>query len=265
MKYALCIDYDGTHFKGWQRQPALRTVQGELEKALAFVANEPVKVICAGRTDAGVHAAHQIIHFETNAVRENHAWLLGANAQLPKDAAIQWVIKARDDFHARYCATARRYRYFIANMSARSALLRDRVCWFPRALDHEKMHQAGQCLLGSHDFSAFRASDCQAKTPVRQIGFLDIVRTGEMIMIDIQANAFLHHMVRNIVGVLLDIGSGREPVEKMAQVLLSCDRSKAGRTARASGLYMVDVHYPEEYDLPQTPLLNLLKQGNDEQ
>ncbi len=254
MRIALGIEYDGTGFYGWQRQREVPSVQEALEQALAKVANEPVEVFCAGRTDAGVHATGQVVHFDTSALRDAKAWVMGSNAQLPDQIAVRWAQPVATDFHARFSATARRYRYVIYNHKYRPALLRSGLSHYHQALDVELMQQAAPALLGEHDFSAFRAVQCQSKTPFRNVHHLRIARIGDYIVIDIKANAFLHHMVRNITGSLLEIGMGRRPVTWLAELLASKDRTLAAATAKAGGLYLVEVDYPEAFQIPQVAL-----------
>ncbi|MDG4563377.1 MAG: tRNA pseudouridine(38-40) synthase TruA [Candidatus Competibacter sp.] len=254
MRVALGIQYDGVGFRGWQAQPAgVRTVQASLERALAKVADHPVGLTCAGRTDAGVHAVGQVAHFDTRAIRSTRAWVRGGNAHLPPDLSLSWACEVPDDFHARFSATARRYRYLIYNHSQRSALWRGRAVWHYRPLDVARMHAAGQMLIGKHDFNAFRAAECQARHPIREILELVVWRQGDGVLLEIEANAFLHHMVRNIVGVLLAIGVGDRPIEWVAEVLESRDRTQAGVTAPAEGLYLLAVRYPQRFGLPAAP------------
>lgn len=251
MRIALGIQYDGAGFRGWQaQQPGVRTVQTCLERALAKVADHPVRVVCAGRTDAGVHAVGQVAHFDTTAVRSERSWVRGGNAHLPPDISLSWSREAPDDFHARFSAFARRYRYLIFNRPLRSALWRERAAWCYRPLEAERMHQAGQALVGKHDFSSFRAAECQARHPIREIQELAVRRCGDGVVLDIKANAFLHHMVRNIAGVLMAIGAGEHPVEWAGKVLEQRDRTRAGVTAPAEGLYLLAVYYPERFGLP---------------
>jgi tRNA pseudouridine38-40 synthase len=249
MRLACAVEYDGASFSGWQRQDHARSVQAAVEKALSFVADHAVQVSCAGRTDAGVHATWQIIHFDTYAERSPRSWLLGANANLPDDVRLLWVQPVDDDFHARFSAQARIYRYVILNRDVPSALLRQRVTWEFRRLNVELMAVGAQHLLGEHDFSSFRALACQAKNPVRTVQRLDVVRSGDLLYLDIQANAFLHHMVRNIAGVLIAVGCGERPVEWIAEVLAHRDRTRGGVTAPASGLYLVGVSYPARFSI----------------
>lgn len=251
MRIALGVEYDGHGFCGWQYQDHSPSVQEEVEKALSKVANQPIKVICAGRTDTGVHATEQVIHIDTDAERTMRAWVYGANANLPKGVAVLWATPVADDFHARFSAVRRRYRYVIFNRNVRPTFLAWRTSWDYRPLDEKRMAEAAKVLIGEHDFSSYRAQGCQAKSPVRTIYRLDVTRSEELIFIDIEANAFLHHMVRNIAGVLMAIGAGEQPVDWARQVLEYQDRTLGGVTAPPSGLYLTQVYYPESFDLPQ--------------
>lgn len=253
-KLALGIEYDGSRYYGWQRQQEVRSVQEKLERALTKVANHPVSVFCAGRTDAGVHGTGQVVHFETTAQRADGAWTLGINANLPDDIAVRWVKAVPDVFHARFSATARRYRYVIYNQRLRPAILGRGVTHFYHPLDAEKMHRAGQCLLGENDFTSFRAVQCQSRTPWRNVIHLNVTRQGPYVIVDIKANAFVHHMVRNIVGSLMEIGCGNQHEGWMAELLAAKDRTLAAATAKAEGLYLVAVDYPSHFDLPQPPM-----------
>jgi tRNA pseudouridine38-40 synthase len=252
MKFAACIEYDGTPFYGWQRLSHGPTVQENVERALSQVAAHPVSVVCAGRTDTGVHGIGQVIHFETDAVRPERGWLFGTNAHLPDSVAMRWIQPVADEFHARFSARSRRYRYIILNRAARPALLHKRVCWQQSPLDAHAMHAAAQVLIGEQDFSSFRAAGCQARHAMREIISLQVSRAGDFVYVDIVANAFLHHMVRNIVGSLLKVGAGERPVAWMADLLALRDRTQAGMTAVAAGLYFVHVDYPETFNLPTT-------------
>ncbi|MBC3766756.1 tRNA pseudouridine(38-40) synthase TruA [Neptunicella marina] len=252
MRVALGIEYDGSQYHGWQRQNEAIGVQQRLEEALSQIADEPIQVICAGRTDAGVHATGQIVHFEHTKPRVERAWTLGVNTILPDDIAVKWAVPVSDDFHARFSATARRYRYIICNQSMRGAILSQGVTHIHHPLDEKSMQLAANCLLGTHDFTAFRAVQCQAHSPVRTITNIELQRFGDYLVLDVQANAFLHHMVRNIVGSLIVIGKGEQPVEWMQQLLDGKDRTKSGATAKPNGLYLVHVTYPEEHALPHT-------------
>ncbi|MBS9423483.1 tRNA pseudouridine(38-40) synthase TruA [Photorhabdus caribbeanensis] len=250
MKIALGIEYDGSRYYGWQRQQEVKSVQGCLEEALSKVADEPISVFCAGRTDAGVHATGQVVHFETSVQRKDAAWTMGVNVHLPPDIAVRWVKNVDESFHARFSATARRYRYIIFNHRYRPAVLANGVTHFHYLLDEKRMHQAAQCLLGENDFTSFRAVQCQSKTPWRNVMHINVNRYGHYVVIDIKANAFVHHMVRNIVGSLMEIGCGNQGINWMAQLLALKDRTKAAATAKAAGLYLVAVDYPAQFDLP---------------
>lgn len=250
-RFALGIEYDGTAFMGWQRQThAGRTVQACLESAIVKVADHPIKVVCAGRTDAGVHALGQVVHFDTTAQRELRGWLLGINSNLPEDVAAGWIKPVPDEFHARYRARARQYRYTILNRTTRPALMRSQVTWIHQPLDQAAMQDAAKHLLGRHDFSAFRAVECQARSPVRCVHRIEIKRNGEMLNLDIVADGFLHHMVRNITGVLIEIGSGRQAPVWARKVLEGRDRTLGGITAPAQGLCFMAVLYPDVYEIP---------------
>jgi len=260
MRIALGIEYDGANFNGWQVQAEGqgRTVQGCVEQALAKVANHDVRLFCAGRTDTGVHATGQTAHFESDAVRKDRGWVHGANAHLPDDVVVTWAKPVSDEFHARFSAQRRRYRYVIYTRRVRPTFLARRVTWEYRALDVERMQAAANHLLGEHDFSSFRAYGCQAKSPVRTVHELAIHKSsrsrsgenGEFIMLDIEANAFLHHMVRNIVGVLAAIGADEKPVDWAREVLEYRERKLGGVTAPPHGLYLVGVEYPEAFGIP---------------
>ncbi len=250
MRLVAAIEYDGSRFHGWQAQGDVRTVQESLEAALSRVADGPVRVQCAGRTDTGVHATGQIVHFDTQARREPRNWLLGANVNLAKDMSLLWVKPVHDDFNARFSATGRAYRYIILNRESRSGLLHRRVTWMRGRLDVERMNRAARMLLGEHDFSSYRALGCQAKSPVREIRHLELRRHGDYIVMDIEANAFLHHMVRNIIGVLAAIGRGDAAVGWAAEILALRDRRQGGVTAKPDGLYLVRVDYPARFGIP---------------
>ena len=251
MRYAAGVEYDGTAFHGWQIQVGVNTVQEQLQNALSRVANHPVSVQCAGRTDAGVHAFGQIVHFDSDATRSTRNWLLGTNVNLPDDVNINWILPVVDDFHARFSAISRSYRYVIYNGCTRSSILRNRAVWQRRQLDLDRMKSAAKALVGTHDFSSFRAIGCQAKSPVRTLSRLELSRAGDMIFIELSANAFLHHMVRNIAGVLISIGCGDRPVDWAQQVLEHRDRTLGGGTAPAQGLYLTNVGYPPEFGLQE--------------
>jgi tRNA pseudouridine38-40 synthase len=249
MKIALGIEYDGSAFHGWQYQGDVRSVQETLEQALSTVADHPVSVHCAGRTDTGVHATGQVVHFETEAQRSERSWILGSNSNLPDDVSVSWAREMPDAFHARFSAIGRHYRYQIINRKYRSALWRNRAVWIHHPLDQARMQQAAQHLVGTHDFSSYRALACQAKHPVRTIHSLEVIREGEMIAISVHANAFLHHMVRNIAGVLIAIGKGEQPVSWSKEVLDLQDRTLGGVTAPPQGLSLTHVDYPQEFGL----------------
>ena len=244
MKIALGVEYLGTDFHGWQIQKSgLRTVQGVVEPALSKIANHPVRVFCSGRTDAGVHAQEQVIHFETQTTRTEGAWLFGGNANLPSDVNFKWAKEVNDDFHARFNAHARSYEYKIHHHPVRSSLKTGYYLWEPRSLNIDDMRKAAAFLVGEHDFSCFRGSMCQAKSPIKTIEYLQIDEIGDDLIIKVKANAFLHHMVRNLVGTLLKVGRGEESIEWMLSVLDSKDRKEAGPTAEPQGLYFIKAHY----------------------
>lgn len=254
-RIALGIEYDGSAYHGWQiqRETTVPTLQGALERALSFVAAESVTTYCAGRTDAGVHATSQVVHFEPGVIRSEKAWLLGTNARLPRDIAVKWVSAVDDDFHARFSATARTYRYLINNLPLRSAHAAAQLTWISDPLDAGLMHTEAQCLVGENDFSSFRGAGCQSNTPYRCVNRVGVSRQGQLVCIEISANAFLLHMVRNIVGVLVAVGRGEKPSGWTAEVLALKDRTRAGVTAPPNGLYLVGVSYPERFNLPKTP------------
>ena len=257
-KYAIGVEYDGIAYSGWQRQKHATSIQQHLEDAIGFVANHPVGLVCAGRTDAGVHAVEQVAHFESEAERDNRAWLLGSNCRMPRDIRIKWVVQIAQDFHARYSALARSYRYIIFNSNVPSALFHGKVSCEYRPLNHQSMHQAAQILLGEHDFSAFRAIGCQAKSSIRNIQEISLTRQHDLIYFDIKANAFLYHMVRNIAGSLIAVGTGEKSIEWLNEVLLSKNRNHAEVTAPAAGLYFLRAHYADKFKLPvegKKPLL----------
>jgi tRNA pseudouridine38-40 synthase len=257
-RIVLGVEYDGSGFSGWQWQPNRPSVQGELEKALSKVANHPVTVICAGRTDTGVHASEQVVHFDVHVVRELHAWLLGGNSYLPDQIRVIWIKQAVDGFHARYSAIARLYRYVILNRPVKSALLGKQTTWCYHPLDADVMNKAAQHLVGSHDFSSFRAQGCQSKSPFRIVHFIDVYRDGDKVIIEVCANAFLHHMVRNIAGVLMDIGMGKQPEDWTLVLLATKKRDLGGVTAPPYGLYLESVYYPACYGIPKHPVFHKL-------
>ncbi|MBM7060873.1 tRNA pseudouridine(38-40) synthase TruA [Pseudomonas sp. UL073] len=251
-RVALGVEYKGSRYRGWQRQASgVSSVQQVLEEALSKVAASPVSVICAGRTDAGVHASGQVVHFDTQVQRPLNAWVMGANANLPHDVSVTWAQLMPAHFHARFKAVARRYRYVIYNDLIRPAHMGQEVTWNHRPLGVQRMHDASRCLLGTHDFSAFRATQCQAKSPIKHIHHLHVIPHGKLIVLDIRATAFLHHMVRNIAGVLMTIGADEQPVGWAEAVLNGRDRREGGVTAHPYGLYLVQVEYPEEFVLPE--------------
>jgi len=249
MRIALGVEYDGSRYHGWQAQTGLFTVQQVLEKALSSVADATVNVVCAGRTDTGVHATNQVVHFDTDKIRNARSWIHGANAFLPKDVCVKWAKEVPDTFHARYSALSRSYRYVICNQAIRPALIRSNVTWQYKQLDDRLMQEAAKYLLGEQDFTSFRSIECQSNTPMRNIHALTVTRVGDMIYIDITANAFLHHMVRNIAGVLMAVGSSRKPVSWVEEVLQAKDRKMGAETAPSYGLYLVGVEYPPEFDI----------------
>jgi tRNA pseudouridine38-40 synthase len=251
MRLALGIEYDGSRFLGWQTQPEGGAAQDALESALAGIADASVDVVCAGRTDRGVHAREQVVHFDTDAERPDSAWVRGVNALLPESLAVLWARRVPADFHARYSARARIYRYVLLNRAVRPALAARHVGWVHGDLDVEQMTRAASYLLGEHDFSAFRSAECQAKTPVRTLLSLDIERRGERIDFVLRANAFLHHMVRNIVGTLVYVGKRKHAPSWAAEVLASRNRALAAPTFAADGLYLEKVDYEAHWDLPQ--------------
>jgi tRNA pseudouridine38-40 synthase len=250
---AVGLEYDGTAYAGWQRQQSARSVQQVAEAAFSRIAAEPVSLICAGRTDAGVHARWQVAHFDTNANRRLRAWLLGSNSELPPDVSVPWVRRVPMHFHARYSAEARTYQYLILNRTTRSALAVNRAACIFRPLDHERMSEAAMALVGSHDFSAFRSAECQANSPIRRMEKLTVVREGDWVVIQATANAYLHHMMRTIAGMLIAIGRGDAPPSWAAEVLQSRDRKRNAATAPAEGLYFWAVRYPAAFGLPAPP------------
>lgn len=256
-RIALGLEYDGGRYRGWQAQAHALSVQDQVEQALSSVADHRVQVVSAGRTDAGVHAAMQVVHFDARVDRSERAWVLGANTLMEQDISALWARVVPEDFHARYSALARSYRYVILNRQPRPALERERACWERRTLDESRMHEAAQSLIGEHDFSSLRAAECQSSTPMRRVESIAVRRQGEYVTIDVTANAFLHHMVRNIAGVLLAIGVGDEPVGWCLAVLEARDRRAAGVTAPPQGLSLVGVRYPPQLQLPSQPALGV--------
>ena len=252
MRIAFGVEYNGSTFFGWQRQAHANSVQQSVEAAISKVSDAPIRIHAAGRTDTGVHATEQIIHFDSPAERDTKAWVRGVNTHLPNAISILWAQVVAEDFHARFSAVSRRYRYVILNRPTRSALLNQQVSWVFQSLDRAAMQQASRCLEGTHDFSSYRALACQAKTPLRTVHQIAVKQQGELLYIDIHADGFLHHMVRNIAGVLIAIGKGEQDVNWSQTVLERCDRTLGGVTAQASGLYLVKVQYDAKYGLDST-------------
>lgn len=250
MRIALGIEYDGSAFCGWQTQPARCAVQDRLEAALSEIAGEPVATVCAGRTDAGVHALAQVVHFDTAVRRPLGAWVRGTNALLPPALAVTWARAVPGEFHARFSARERCYRYVLLNRAVRPAVDRARVGWFHLPLELDAMRDAARLLVGEHDFSAFRSSECQARSPVRELRRLDIRRCGDYVLFEVTANAFLHHMVRNLVGSLVYVGKRKHPPGWIAEVLANRNRARAAPTFDAAGLYLARVDYDAAWGLP---------------
>lgn len=254
-RIALGIEYDGSRFHGWQHQTNVPSVQAAVEIALSRVANQSIAVSCAGRTDAGVHATAQVVHFNTTAIRSERAWVMGTNTLLSTEVRILWAKPVQQSFDARRSAILRRYRYILYNHPTRPSLLRKQVGWYYRSLDAELMNEAAQYWIGEHDFSSFRAAGCQSTTPIRRMVSIDIKRAGDLIIIDVAANAFLHHMVRNIVGALIQVGLGKVTPSWAKELLEARDRRKAGIMASPNGLYLVAVEYPTQFGLPENKRL----------
>ncbi|MBC6428966.1 MAG: tRNA pseudouridine(38-40) synthase TruA [Cellvibrionales bacterium] len=252
-RVALGIEYDGSAYCGWQRQAHVASVQQALEEALAWVADAPVSLICAGRTDAGVHACEQVAHFDTRAHRRPESWVRGANSALDRAIALRWAQEMPGDFHARFTARARTYRYVIANTRHRPALAHRGLTWVPAPLDAAAMHRALKKLRGEHDYSSFRAAGCQSRSATRHLSHTAVTRHGERILIELRANAFVLHMVRNIVGSLLDVGRGTADESHLLRLLELRDRTRAGPTAPPTGLYLFKVSYPPHFTLPNLP------------
>lgn len=266
-RIALCVEYEGSQFHGWQTQAAgIPSVQPLLEEALSRLAGEPLTVMCAGRTDAGVHASGMVVHFDTTKALPERAWTLGVNSKLPPQLRVRWARAVTNDFHARHSALGRRYRYVIYNHRTRPCTLHNQVTWWNQPLDAEKMHAAAQKLLGERDFSAFRSVRCQSRIAWRHLHFLKVLRRGDFIILDVQANAFLHHMVRNLAGTLIKIGAGEKPAEWLDELMAKKLRAQAGMTAPAAGLYFIAALYPEKFNLPYERLgpnfLSLLADEN---
>lgn len=258
MRIALGIEYNGFGYYGWQAQQNVTTIAGNLQEALQKIANEPIYLHCAGRTDANVHATGQVVHFDTKAKRHIDAWIWGTNSHLPPGIVVKWAKHVDYHFHARFSAIARRYRFIIFNHPIRSAVLHGRTTWHYYPLNATVMQQAAQYLLGEQDFSSFRAAQCGSKSPMRNVFACQVARQGDFVMIDIEANAFLHHMVRNIAGVLIKIGSGHKDVTWMKEVLEARNRQAAAETAAPYGLYLREVRYPAPYIFPLSDSLFLL-------
>ncbi|MBA2654016.1 MAG: tRNA pseudouridine(38-40) synthase TruA [Gammaproteobacteria bacterium] len=259
MRIALGVEYNGSGFHGWQIQENLITLQRTLENALSKVAAESVTVICAGRTDAGVHATNQVVHFETSAERDLRAWIQGTNSYLPRSISVKWAQVVDEAFSARFSAISRRYQYFIYNNDVRSSLYSSMTTWVRRSLDETQMDAASKFLIGEHDFSSFRSADCQSRTPKRHVFAVNVSRRNELVILDIIANSFLHHMVRNIAGVLIEIGEGRKETEWCKELISVKNRSLASKTAPPFGLYLTGVRYPDHYALPcdfRSPFFN---------
>jgi len=249
MRIVLGLEYDGSEFCGWQSQAGGGAVQDALESALSVVADAPTRVVCAGRTDAGVHALAQVVHFDTDAVRPDTAWVRGVNAHLPDSVAVRWAQPVSGEFHARFSARGRRYRYLLLNRAERPGLMARRVGWFHRPLDANAMAAAAALLVGEHDFSAFRSIECQAKSPVKTLRRADVTRHGDLLVFEFEASAFLHHMVRNLVGTLVYVGKGAHPPEWVAAILAGRDRARAAPTFEACGLYFAGVDYDQVWQL----------------
>lgn len=250
MRVALGLEYDGSAFCGWQSQTAGCGVQDALERALGAIAGETVRVVAAGRTDTGVHALNQVVHFDTQVLRPENAWVRGVNAHLPDGVAVNWARPVSDEFHARFSATERRYAYLLLNRPARPGMLHGRVGWFHAPLDFDAMREAASHLLGEHDFSAFRAAECQAKSPVKSLHRLDIEQSGEYFLFHLRANAFLHHMVRNLVGSLVYVGKGKHSPSWVKELLEGRDRRRAAPTFAPGGLYLTGVGYDGKWQIP---------------
>jgi tRNA pseudouridine38-40 synthase len=255
-RYALCVEYAGAAYRGWQiqKEDDVASVQEEVQKALSRIANHPISVVCAGRTDARVNATYQIIHFDSPIKRTDRAWVLGTNTYLPDDIAIQWAKPVNESFHARFSALERRYRYLIYSNPVKPALMPKGITWTYKELDIERMSTAAQLLVGEHDFTSYRAVGCQAKSPVRTVKKFEVYRSGHLIVLDVCANAFLHHMIRNFAGVLMSIGCGEAEPQWAKEVLDARDRRKGGVTGPPFGLYFVDAKYPDEFDLPKSKI-----------
>lgn len=260
MRFACCVEYSGHGFYGFQTQVQEPTIQGCLEKAISSVANHNVRVNCCGRTDTGVSATAQVVHFDSDADRTEYQWIMGINTNLPEGISALWVKPVSDDFHARFSAIERSYQFRIYNRWIRPSLDRHNLTWEMLPLNEEKMHEAAQCLVGKHDFNALRSSACQSKTSVKTIYNVNVIRKGNIVELNIAGSGFLHHMIRNIVGSLLPIGRNEKPVDSLSQILLTKDRTKAGITAKPNGLTFTGVKYPDQFKLPYGPIADHLPQ-----
>lgn len=250
MRIALGVEYDGSGYRGWQTQPEGGAIQDHVEAALSQLANAPVAVVAAGRTDAGVHALHQVVHFDAPVEREAHAWVRGTNRFLPANIRVLWAMPVADDFHARYSARSRSYQYWLLNDAVGPGVLHGRMGWFHVPLDAGRMQAAAELLRGEHDFTSFRSAECQAKSPIRTMDAIRVIRTGQILRFDFRANAFLHHMVRNLVGSLVYVGCARREVDWVGEVLQARDRSLAAPTFAPDGLYLSAVDYDAAWSLP---------------
>lgn len=260
MRYACGIEYDGHGFFGFQTQIQEPTIQKSLEKAIAKVANHNVRIYCCGRTDTGVSATAQVVHFDTEVKRTEYQWIMGVNSNLPPGISMLWIKSVNNDFHARFSAIQRSYRYQIFNRWIRPALNRHAITWERLPLDEAKMNQAAQFLKGQHDFSSFRSSTCQSKTAIKTINAISVIRKGNLVIMDVAASGFLHHMIRNIIGTLLPIGRNEKPIASMLEILQAKDRTLAGITAPPNGLSFNTIKYPKQYGLPEQPIENHLPQ-----
>lgn len=263
MRYACGIEYDGHGFLGFQTQIQEPTIQNSLEKAIAKVANHDVRIFCCGRTDTGVSATAQVIHFDTEVKRTDYQWIMGINSDLPAGISILWIKAVTDEFHARFSAIQRSYQYRIFNRWIRPALNRHALTWERLPLDADKMHQAAQYLLGQHDFSSFRSSTCQSKTAIKTINSISVIRQDNLVIMDVAASGFLHHMIRNIIGSLLPIGRSEKPIDSMLAILTAKDRTIAGITAPPNGLSFNTIKYPKQFALPEKPIANHLPQHHE--
>ena len=259
MRIALGVSYNGQAYQGWQSQTSGQTIQDHLELALGKLAAQRVSTVCAGRTDAGVHGLMQVVHFDTNLQRDTNSWVRGTNAYLPKDIAVQWAVSTSDAFHCRACATSRRYAYVLLESPVRPSVDAGRVGWAFRPLAQEAMQTAASYLIGEHDFTSFRASQCQALSPVKTMLSINIAKRGAYWRIEFEANAFLHHMIRNVMGCLVEIGQGKKPPEWMLDVLAARDRRAAAPTFSPDGLYFLGPRYAPEWNMPErTPAYDAL-------